>query len=93
MPQPQPGNRVVVTWPNGRRYGTVSPSGSYLGRRDVCRGRATVRVIGVHSDLFCHMGIETNVTTSTDWMPNITTDTSKPPRRRSHTNAHSMTSA
>lgn len=63
---PHPGDRVMVTWPNGRRYGTVSPSGSYLGRRDVCRGHATVRVIELHSQPICDMAIEMNVSTSTE---------------------------
>lgn len=44
-PDPQPGDRVVVTWPGGRRFGVVHPGGSYVGRREVRSGAATVQVI------------------------------------------------
>lgn len=66
MPQPHPGDRVMVTWPNARRYGTVSPTGSYIGRRDVRLGHATVQVIELHSQPTCDMPIEMNVSTSTE---------------------------
>jgi hypothetical protein len=45
LPHPLPGDRVVVTWPNGRRFGMVHADGSYVGRRDVHSGAATVQVI------------------------------------------------
>lgn len=45
LPDPQPGDRVVVTWPDGRRFGVVHPGGSYVGRCDVRSGAATVQVI------------------------------------------------
>lgn len=49
MEHPQPGDHVIVTWPHGRRFSTVSSSGSYIGRRDVRLGRAIIDVVEFRS--------------------------------------------